>query len=90
MITVVIGIVIALLGLAHLTGNRAAGSKVASVALCLVAVGFGIFEVSHVNDRIAGLNSDIRGLATVGIGLWAMIVGAIVAGLGALSLRKVG
>ena len=86
-ITIGLGIVLALVGLAHLLGSKAAGSKVALVLVALIAVGFSIFEINNVNERINGLDADIRELASVGIGLWMMVVGSVVAALAAFSIK---
>lgn len=85
--TLILGLLMALLGIARLTGNRGAGSKVAMVILCVMAFALAIFEAVNIGDRIANLDSAYRSLATVGIGLWLMIVGGGIASVGSLSLR---
>jgi hypothetical protein len=86
-ITVIIGIAIALIGVGKLVGSRAVGGKVALVLLSVLALGFAAWEISNVNERIASIDTDL-GIASVGIGLWIMIVGSFVAGLGAMSLKR--
>lgn len=86
-ITIGLGIVLALVGLAHVIGSKAAGSKVALILVAVIAVGFAIFEISTINNRIAGLGADIRPLASVGIGLWMMVVGSVVALVASLSIK---
>lgn len=86
-ITICLGIVLALVGLAHVIGSKAAGSRGALILVALIAVGFAVYEITSVNERIAGLDVDIRALASVGIGLWMMVVGSIVATLAAISIK---
>jgi hypothetical protein len=84
-VTLLIGIVLALVGLGHLTGSRAAGSKLATVLLSVAALGMAAFEISTVSSRLADIDSDV-GYASTGIGLWLMAVGGVLALLSALAL----
>lgn len=85
-ITIVIGLLIALVGLLSLNGSRSAGSKVAQVLLCAVALGLAVWEVSNVNAKIDDLEAgELAAIASVGIGLWMMVIGGALALLGALA-----
>jgi hypothetical protein len=87
-ISLAIGVAIALIGIAAAAGSKAAGSKVAIALLTLVALGFAGWEITNINSRIDDLDSSIRDLAVVGIGLWMMVVGSGIAFLASLSIRR--
>jgi hypothetical protein len=76
MITVFLGIVIALLGLMRLQRPGLPGSRAAMVLLGVIALGLAIFEGANISNRLAETTSAYV-VTSVGIGIYVMGVGAV-------------
>jgi hypothetical protein len=90
LITVFLGAAIAIVGGALASGRSASGiarSWVPIALLGVVTLALDIVEYNNVQDRISGLDSSFRDLATVGIGIWIIGLGAVMAAIGGFSLR---
>jgi hypothetical protein len=61
-----------------------------TVALGLLLITFSVFEVTNVSNKISSVNSRASGLghASVGYGLWLVVVGAIAVCVGAVTSRR--
>jgi len=86
LITIILGVAVVLIGLAALASGRA---QFRLLAIALGALGLGITAIDYasVQDRIRTLDADIRDLASVGIGLYLVGVGALIALAGGLKMR---
>jgi hypothetical protein len=87
-ITLILGVVITVVGLASLSGSKSAGSKAAMFLLCLSALGLAAWELINVRVSIGGLDPDVAAYATVGIGPWMMVAGGLIAVLGIPLVRR--
>lgn len=85
-ITLVLGIAIIILALAPMMGVKA--SSVTAVLLILAAAGagfIGFVNMKDVQERVASVTSEYVS-ASVGAGLWALLIGAVVAFLGGIAI----
>jgi hypothetical protein len=85
-ITLVVGLVIVVLSILELTRTVRLLNIWGGFVGGLVATGIGVLDYADVNDRIAGVSSDVA-QAAVGVGLYAVIAGGVAVIVGAYLKR---
>jgi hypothetical protein len=83
MITVFLGVVIALLGLTRLQRPGLPGNRLTMVLLGAIAIGVAVFEGSNIQSRLEA-SSSAYVVTSVGMGIYVMGVGGVLALLASL------
>lgn len=83
-ITLVLSLIIVLLSVLELNGSS--NTRVGALVLALIAVGVGGYDFINVNSKLPEASSEFA-QASIGVGLYAVVGGGIVAVVGALMNR---
>jgi hypothetical protein len=71
------------LAISAATSPKSKGITIFWVVLALAAAGLGVLEMTSIQQHIDTIDSEIRHLASVGVGIYASIAGAVTALVGA-------
>jgi hypothetical protein len=84
-VALVLGIVLALIGVVGAIGSRTAGGRPATILLAGICVAIAVFEMGFIKTRlISNLDRNTIALTNVGVGFWVMIIGGGLAAVSAL------
>lgn len=85
-IALALGVILALVGLVHLRDEGSGGAALAAFVFGLATAGLGIWKYTAVKD--VGADSQFSStLVQVGVGIWLIIAGGIIATIAAPGLR---
>lgn len=87
-ITLVLGIAIGLIGIAATLAGGRSGFRWFTAILAIVGLVVVAYDFIELQNRLDTIDESFRGLATVGVGLYATGAGAAVAFLASLSMQK--
>ena len=76
-------VIAAVIGLVLLARKRAG----TAAEMALLALGIGIYDTIHIHDQVRHLTAFGTQFAHVGWGVYVVVIGAVVAGIGALKSR---
>lgn len=83
---IVVGVIIVVWELVFLSGQQIPGRKTAVMQgiLAIIVGGIGIYDVSDISNRVDTFNSTVGGTASVGIGVYVMVIAGVVLLIGAI------